>query len=491
MSNIVDELVVVVKVDGKATKKGLSETVADVEAAKKRINVSAEDQQRIENSRAQRTREREQRQEKERKGRDRERAKSTQELGDKVQDVAFAIGGAVLGFESLKGAVSFLGNLNNATAALGRSSANLGQTTAGLQGWGNAVSLAGGDAKEAQTSFAALSQQMTAFKLRGEVGPLLALAQQNGVYTRDAQGNTKPLDQLLPQIVDAVRSRYSRADAFNLLSSAGVSESLFNLLADPNREKYLAAGRSTAFADDAMAQRAAGRQARFTNYRQVVAGDLAVGTDKVLTDPLGAINTVTNKVARFGSDAVDLFASLFGERGADPGIRRNNPGNIEAKDGSFRQYTTMAEGVAAVKADVDYKIDRDGLNSVRQIISKYAPPTKNGKFENNTEAYINDVAQRLDVDPDDPIGSPEQRRKLVEAIINHEHTKAGVAQISRAVSTPGAAGDTNNTGGDTTLHVGTIQVNGVDPNNTRNVAGGIFNAMGSKLASQANQGVTP
>ena len=493
MSNIIDELVVLVKVDGKPSKKGLNETVADVEAAKKRINVSAEDQQRIDNSRAQRTKEREQRQEKDRKQRDRERAKSTRELGDTVKDVAFSLGGAILGFETIKGAIGFLGGLVTQTAQLGRASANLGQSAQGLQAWGNAVQLAGGDSKDAQASFAALSQQMTAFKLSGAVGPLLALAQNNGVYTRDEHGNTKPLDQLLPQIVDAVRARYSRADAFNLLSGAGVSEGLFNLLADPNRATYLAQGKATAFADDEKVRKAQAAAAARANFGQKVGKFGADALDTLTDHPVATfLDPTVNPITRGLYDAArsgttDLFEKLFGEKGATIGVRNNNPGNLMDRSGHLRSFTTMAEGSSALSSDIDYKIDRDHLNSVNQIISKYAPAAAG----NDTKSYIADVTKRLGIDADDPITTREQRMQLVDAIVRHEQGKAGAAQVSRAISTPTAISGDTNTGGDTTLHVGKIEVNGVDANNTHSVASGIFTAMDSKLASQSNQGITP
>lgn len=490
MSNIVDELVVLVKLDGKQSKKGLDETVADVNAAKKRINVSAEDQQRIDNSRAQRTKDREQRQEKERKGRDRERAKSTQELGETVKGVAFAIGGIALGFDTLKGAINFLGNLSTSTAALGRTSQNLGESAQGLQAWGNAVQLAGGDAKEAQSSFAALSQQMTAFKLRGDVGPLLALAQNNGVYTRDAEGNTKPIDQLLPQIVDAVRARYSRADAFNLLSGAGVSEGLFNLLADPNRDKYIAQGKSTAFADADKIKKAQAIEAMRGTVKQKVSQLAAQGaSDAEEAFYKHPLLSVINAPARLVTKGVkDLYEAAFGERGATVGVRSNNPGNLMDRKGNLREFVNMSTGEGALSSDIDTKIDKDGLNSIRQIISKYAPKGAG----NDTDAYIKDVAQRLGIDADDPITSREQRMQLVEAIVRHEQGKAGAAQVSRAISTPGAGGGGDTSAvGDTTLHVGKIEVHGVDANNTNSVASGIFTAMDSKLASQSNQGITP
>jgi hypothetical protein len=500
MSNIIDELVVLVKLDGKPLKKGLDDQIAAVQQAKKKINISNEDQERIETSRAQRAKEREGRQEKERKGRDRERAKSTQELGDKVKDIAFGVAGVVLGFDTLKGAVSFLGNLSTSTAALGRTSQNLGQSSVGLQAWGNAVQLAGGDAKEAQSSFAALSQQMTAFKLRGDVGPLLALAQNNGVYTRDAEGNTKSIDQLLPQIVDAVRARYSRADAFNLLSNAGVSEGLFNLLADPNRDQYLAKGRSTAFADADKVAKAQKVNATLEGFKQDRTQDIAEAFAYTIDHPLKAyLNTVafpiTGTYGLLKGGATDLYNAAFGEKGATVGVRNNNPGNLMDRSGHLRSFSSMAEGDSAMSSDLDYKIDRDGLNTIRKILSKYNPKTldKNGVDTNHLAEYIDDVSKRAGFDPDAPITSREQRFLLHDAMIRHEQGKAGAAQVTRAISTPGAGlggGDTTN-GGDTTLHVGSIQVNAPNARDANGVASGITSALYGRLPDQANTGITP
>lgn len=494
--NIIDELVVLVKLNSKPLQKGLTEQVEAVQAAKKKINISAEDQERIDNSRAVRVKKREDDQVKRQKQRDRDKAKSAQELGGALKDVAFGIGGAILGFETIKGAVGFLGNLVTSTAALGRTSANLGLSSVGLQAWGNSVKLAGGDASEAQASFAALSQQMTAFKLTGAVGPLLAAAQNNGVYTRDAQGNTKSIDQLLPEIVDAVNKRYNRADAFNLLSAAGVSEGLYNLLSDPNRASYIAKGKSTAFADDAAVKesqrltaiRAAGRQ----KVDKFVANGAMAAEAAIDKHPLTSIAGGAFGVARYL--AGDLYQQIFGEKAATLGVSNNNPGNLKGKDGNFRRFVTMAEGDAAMSSDIDYKIDRDGLNTVRKILSKYNPATldKNGKDTNHLAEYIAQVSKETGLDPDAPITTREQRFKIHEAMINREQGRAGAAQVSRAISTPGVgAGATTTNGGDTTLHVGTINVNAPNARDASGVANGITTALDSRLTSQSNVGITP
>lgn len=58
---------------------------------------------------------------------------------------------------------------------------------------------------------------------------------------------------------------------------------------------------------------------------------------------------------------------------------------------------------------------REGCLTVHQIIDKWAPPT-----ENNTSAYVIDVAQRLGVGIDDALVFPPQLLGLMKAIAIHE-----------------------------------------------------------------------
>lgn len=87
------------------------------------------------------------------------------------------------------------------------------------------------------------------------------------------------------------------------------------------------------------------------------------------------------------------------------GIRNNNPGNIRHGanwhglnpdgrkiDPAFCVFTTSVAGIRALaKVLINYKRIH-GLNTVRQIISRYAPPN-----ENQTTAYIQSVAKQLGV----------------------------------------------------------------------------------------------
>lgn len=109
------------------------------------------------------------------------------------------------------------------------------------------------------------------------------------------------------------------------------------------------------------------------------------------------------------------------------GIRNNNPGNIrkgqkwrglakEQNDPAFDTFTTAEYGIRAL-AKVLLTYERKyGLNTVRGIIGRWAPPN-----ENNTTAYVNHVAALLSVDPDQVVSVREKLPLLIPAIIQHEN----------------------------------------------------------------------
>ena len=123
------------------------------------------------------------------------------------------------------------------------------------------------------------------------------------------------------------------------------------------------------------------------------------------------------------------------------GIRNNNPGNIRhnpanawrgqtGKDSAgFAIFDTATNGIRALaKLLTNYM--NSGTNTVRKIVTKYAPA-----IENDTAAYIDAVAKRLAVAPDFPLAA-YHLEPLVKAIIHHENgmqfyseneIKAGIA----------------------------------------------------------------
>ena len=98
------------------------------------------------------------------------------------------------------------------------------------------------------------------------------------------------------------------------------------------------------------------------------------------------------------------------------GYKNNNPGNIrltfdsngekiivykgeiDGTSNSFRTFSSMAYGYRAMFSLLTHYINSDGANTIRKIISRYAPSS-----ENDTEAYINNVSSLTNHDPDEPI----------------------------------------------------------------------------------------
>lgn len=92
------------------------------------------------------------------------------------------------------------------------------------------------------------------------------------------------------------------------------------------------------------------------------------------------------------------------------GYKNNNPGNIRinsdvfegevrpSADKSFKQFKSMAYGYRAMFIVIRTYIQRYKLNTIRGIISRYAPSS-----ENHTENYIRVVSERSGIPADDPV----------------------------------------------------------------------------------------
>ncbi len=111
------------------------------------------------------------------------------------------------------------------------------------------------------------------------------------------------------------------------------------------------------------------------------------------------------------------------------GIRNNNPGNIVKSgiawqgkivgpDERFETFATPFYGIRALASLLITYDEKHGLNTVRGIINRWAPP-----IENNTSAYVSVVAAALGVHPDTIIyvRNLDTMRRLVVAIIQHEN----------------------------------------------------------------------
>lgn len=113
------------------------------------------------------------------------------------------------------------------------------------------------------------------------------------------------------------------------------------------------------------------------------------------------------------------------------GIRLANPGNLrhgerwqgmadDQPDPDFVKFTAAQFGVRAMgRVLLTYK--KKKVSTVRAIISRWAP-----KVENDTDSYVDHVADLIGVTPDEAIDVDdcEVALKLVKAIIKHENANA-------------------------------------------------------------------
>lgn len=137
------------------------------------------------------------------------------------------------------------------------------------------------------------------------------------------------------------------------------------------------------------------------------------------------------------------------------GVRLNNPGNLEwgapweglvprensryyktgtAPQQRFCEFKDAASGIRAIMrtlityADKRKAADGSAIDTVREVVSRWAPPT-----ENNTNAYAAHVAKLMGVHPDEPINVKDYQTAygLVTGIIAHEN--AGYAYPAAVV----------------------------------------------------------
>lgn len=126
------------------------------------------------------------------------------------------------------------------------------------------------------------------------------------------------------------------------------------------------------------------------------------------------------------------------------GIRNNNPGNLEysktnpwigqtGDDGRFAKFETPEHGIRALGRNL-LSYQRQGIDTVSDIINRWAPPSDN----NNTDAYIKAVCAKLGVTADQQLdaSNPDTLKALCAAIIQHENGSQPYSdqQLSTGVS---------------------------------------------------------
>jgi len=129
------------------------------------------------------------------------------------------------------------------------------------------------------------------------------------------------------------------------------------------------------------------------------------------------------------------------------GIRNNNPLNLRKgikwnglvtnqNDSAFSVFSSPEYGIRAGAIVLRNYQRKYGINTIRGIITRFAPPT-----ENNTQAYIDSVSRQFGASPDAPLNleNPRVLLGLIQAIIKHENgvQPYTVATINRGLNMAG------------------------------------------------------
>ena len=121
------------------------------------------------------------------------------------------------------------------------------------------------------------------------------------------------------------------------------------------------------------------------------------------------------------------------------GSNANNPGNVRPIGAStgFQNPPTFEKGWEIMDNNLK-AYGAKGVNTLEGIINRWAPPGDN----NDTSAYIKDVASRLSINPKQPLNleDPRVRQALGTAIMLHEKGPGNIFTASTTTQNPQAAG---------------------------------------------------
>lgn len=158
-------------------------------------------------------------------------------------------------------------------------------------------------------------------------------------------------------------------------------------------------------------------------------GDTMVGAfNKVKNAANNFGNTYNSIRARQNAGSASVSSPLTGSLARVRGIRNNNPGNLNfagqagatlesGPGGRFAVFASAQQGLDALARQLELYAGR-GIDTVRGIISKFAPPG-----ENNTAAYIARITKALGVSATQHLNLGDQGilTRLMSAVIGVEN----------------------------------------------------------------------
>lgn len=202
---------------------------------------------------------------------------------------------------------------------------------------------------------------------------------------------------------------------------------------------------------------------------------------KLVKEKIVAYPPSYGKIRRPGEEATTT--PTIGSGNLPLGLRLHNPGNLQP-GGIEAEYATDEEGLAAMASLLKQYSSR-GMNTVRSIISRWAPAEGNGNTKETLENYISSVSRRLGVSDTQVLNmqDPAVIAKLMDAQIRVE--QGGAQPFSNTTLLSAAQSKFSGGGrGDVTVNASpTMNIN-VDARNT----GGNAEAIGRETGRAVNTG---
>ena len=124
----------------------------------------------------------------------------------------------------------------------------------------------------------------------------------------------------------------------------------------------------------------------------------------------------------------DITTSVPNSAGKNRGLKNNNVGNIRkssdkfkgeiqpSSDKAFKQFESRELGIRAIFVILNTYSKKYNLNTIEQIISRYAPK----KDGNNTDIYIEHVETWTGIPRTKEITTQNDKMAVVKAIIRQE-----------------------------------------------------------------------
>ena len=508
MATIIDSLLVTLGLDASDYKKTEAETAKATENTGAKITAAQKKQD------AQRARI-----DKEQAQRAKQNTEYQKKLADTTvkgfKDMAIGAAGFVLGFESIKGFINLLGNLNTGEANLGRLGVLLGTGAHELNTWGIAASYVGGKAEDIQAAFANVSKSITDLNVNAQVSPLFLLAQRLGLDIRNVTDKTK----FLLDLGDKLREygqKFGMQNAFNI---SGLDQTTFNLITANNARALLAQAEKQNAVTEATAKAAEKSQANFNEAKNIGKKLVQDIGHKILPGgsdfALAATRSADNQIRAVGNLLTGDFATAWrqikesagindadnvADKNTSRGIANNNPGNIKAvgnqkrDDKGFRIFGSIYEGLSAMDSQLD-RYNNEGINTIRGIVNKYAPASD----KNDVEKYMKALEKATGRGRDEVLGKSDRpallrgmqhmetgRSAKATTALNQAYPVAATPGLSRVA--PGAKGGA--TSNQTNVTIGEVKVTTAATDAQGMAAGAAAALRRQTYTAQANTGMT-